>query len=128
MPLRMYLGGMGGAGKLQVLHAIIGFFSRRKEDYRYMVLGPTGSTTALLNGSTYHSVFRIPRESKIKNQDDIQGIRSEGSALAAVNERLQGVDYIFLDEISTVSCNNFQMLAIHKRLRREMYMMIRLDL
>ncbi|KAF7335862.1 ATP-dependent DNA helicase [Mycena sanguinolenta] len=35
-PLRMYLGGMGGTGKSQVLKAIIEFFSRRKEDYRYM--------------------------------------------------------------------------------------------
>ena len=76
-----------------------------------MVLGPTGSTAALLNGSTYHSVFKIPRESKSKNHDDIEGIKNEGTSLAAVNERLQGVDYIFLDEISMVSCNDFQMLA-----------------
>ncbi|KAJ7161112.1 hypothetical protein C8R46DRAFT_826398, partial [Mycena filopes] len=110
-PLRMYLGGMGGTGKSQVLHAIIEFFTRRNEDYRYMVLGPTGSTGTLLNGSTYHSVFKIPRESKSKNHDDLEGIRNEGSSLAAVNERLQGVDYVFLDEISMVSCNDFQMLA-----------------
>ncbi|KAJ7152409.1 hypothetical protein C8R46DRAFT_913126, partial [Mycena filopes] len=110
-PLRMYLGGMGGTGKSQVLHAIIEFFTRRNESYRYMVLGPTGSTAALLNGSTYHSVFKIPRESKSKNHDDVEGIRNEGSSLAAVNERLQGVDYVFLDEISMVSCNDFQLLA-----------------
>ncbi|KAJ7183738.1 hypothetical protein C8R46DRAFT_884186, partial [Mycena filopes] len=97
-PLRMYLGGMGGTGKSRVLKAIIEFFQKRKEDYRYMVLGPTGSTAALLNGSTYHSVFKIPRESK-------------RNSLAAVNERLQGVDYVFLDEISMVSCNDFQMIA-----------------
>ncbi|KAJ7028484.1 hypothetical protein C8F04DRAFT_963937 [Mycena alexandri] len=49
-PLRMYLGGMGGTGKSEVLKAIIEFFKRRNEDYRYLVLGPTGSTAALLNG------------------------------------------------------------------------------
>ncbi|KAJ7691558.1 hypothetical protein B0H17DRAFT_889451, partial [Mycena rosella] len=103
--------GMGGTGKSQVIHAIIEFFTRRKEECRFMVLGPTASTTALLNGSTYHSVFKIPRESKSKNHDDIECIRNEGSSLAAVNERLQGVDYIFLDEISMVSCNDFQALA-----------------
>ncbi|KAJ7153847.1 hypothetical protein C8R46DRAFT_912346, partial [Mycena filopes] len=59
LPLRMYLGGMGGTGKSQVLKAIISFFDKRGESYRYMVLGPTGSTAALLNGSTYHSVFKI---------------------------------------------------------------------
>ncbi|KAJ7697465.1 hypothetical protein B0H17DRAFT_870267, partial [Mycena rosella] len=103
LPLRMYMGGMGGTGKSQVIHAIIAFFVQRKEEYRFMVLGPTGSTAALLNGSTYHSVFKTPRESKSKNHDDVDGIRNEGSSLAAVNERLQGVDYIFLDEISMVS-------------------------
>ncbi|KAJ7710920.1 hypothetical protein B0H17DRAFT_914768, partial [Mycena rosella] len=103
MPLRMYMGGMGGTGKSQVIHAIIEFFTCRKEEYRFMVLVPTGSTAALLNGSTYHSVFKIPRESKSKNHDDVEGIRNEGSSLAAVNEHLQGVDYVFLDEILMVS-------------------------
>ncbi|KAJ7077794.1 hypothetical protein C8R44DRAFT_554144, partial [Mycena epipterygia] len=51
-PLRMYMGGMGGTGKSQVLKAIAEYFSRRNEAYRYMVLGPTGSVAALLNGST----------------------------------------------------------------------------
>ncbi|KAJ6574184.1 hypothetical protein B0H19DRAFT_855359, partial [Mycena capillaripes] len=104
MPLRMY-GGMGGTGcKSQVLKAIIEFFHRRDEDYRYMVLGPTDFTAALLNGSTYHSVFKIPRESKSKNHGNIQGLQNEGSALAALTP-------FFLDEISMVSCNDFQLLA-----------------
>jgi hypothetical protein len=111
IPLRMYLGGMGGTGKSRVLHAIIAFFEQRNEAYRFLVLGPTGSVAALLNGSTYHSVFRISRDKKSKNQDDIDGMESEGYTLAAVNERLQGVDYIFLDELSMVSCNDLQLLA-----------------
>ncbi|KAJ7109035.1 hypothetical protein C8R43DRAFT_905008, partial [Mycena crocata] len=110
-PLKMYLGGMGGTGKSQVLKAIAMFFSKRNEDYRYLMLGPTGSVAALLNGSTYHSVFKLARESKSKNHDDVDGIRNEGSTFAAVNERLQGVDYIFIDEISMVSCNDLQSIA-----------------
>jgi hypothetical protein len=111
MPLHMYLGGMGGTGKSQVIRAIIYFFQERKEEYRFIVLGPTGTVAALLNGSTYHSVFKIPRDSKSKNQDDIEGLYAEASSLASVNERLQGVDYILLDEISMVSCNDLQQLA-----------------
>ncbi|KAJ7143085.1 hypothetical protein C8R43DRAFT_892023, partial [Mycena crocata] len=103
-PLKMYLGGMGGTGKSQVFKAMAQFFLRRNESYRYMMLGPTGSVASLLNGSTYHSVFKLPRESKSRNHDDVEGIRNDASTLAAVNERLQGVDYIFLDEISMVSC------------------------
>ncbi|KAJ7705903.1 hypothetical protein B0H16DRAFT_1271885, partial [Mycena metata] len=51
-PLRMYLGGMGGTGKSRVFKAIVEFFARRNEDYRYLIVAPTGSTAAQLNGST----------------------------------------------------------------------------
>ncbi|KAJ7781446.1 hypothetical protein B0H16DRAFT_1298763, partial [Mycena metata] len=57
--LKMYLGGMGGSGKSQVIHAITAFFKMRGESHRFMILGPTGSTAALVNGSTYHSVFKV---------------------------------------------------------------------
>jgi hypothetical protein len=69
------------------------------------------SVESASSGCTYHSVFKIPRDSKSKNQDDIDGIQTEAASLASVNERLQGVDYIFLDEISMVSCNDLQQLA-----------------
>ncbi|KAJ7171048.1 hypothetical protein C8R46DRAFT_895502, partial [Mycena filopes] len=52
LPLRMYMGGMGGTGKSEVLKAIVAFFKMRNEDHRYMILGPTGSSAALLGGST----------------------------------------------------------------------------
>jgi hypothetical protein len=120
-PLRMYLGGMGGTGKSAVFKAIIQFFKERKEEYRFLVLGPTGSTAALLNGSTYHSVFRIPRDATGRNQDDVDGIRNESNSLAAVNERLQGVDYILLDEISMVSCNDLQAIATQAAKARNLH-------
>ncbi|KAJ7695914.1 hypothetical protein B0H17DRAFT_894284, partial [Mycena rosella] len=110
-PLKMYMGGMGGSGKSRVFDAIKEFFVRRKEEYRFVVLGPTGSTAALVNGSTYHSVSKIPRESKSKNQDDVDSVPNDAAAIAAVNERLQGVEYVLLDEVSMVSCNDLQGLA-----------------
>jgi hypothetical protein len=110
-PLKMYMGGMGGSGKSAVFNAIVEFFTARKEEYRFLVLGPTGSTAALLNGSTYHSVFRIPREGKSKNRDDVDGISNDTTSIAAINERLQGVEYILLDELSMVSCEDLQLLA-----------------
>jgi hypothetical protein len=112
-PLKMYLGGMGGSGKSVVFKAIIDFFNRRNEEYRYMVVGPTGSISALLHGSTYHSVFRIPRESNLKNknQDDIDGIRNDAATIASINERIQGVEYVLLDEISMLSCEDLQKIA-----------------
>src|SRR6266566_6555367 len=41
--LKMYLGGMGGTGKSQVLKALIEFFKERCESHHIMILAPTGS-------------------------------------------------------------------------------------
>jgi hypothetical protein len=57
--LKMYLGGMGGTGKSQVLKALVDFFKERNESHRIIIIAPTGSAAALLNGSTYHSVLNI---------------------------------------------------------------------
>ncbi|KIM74021.1 hypothetical protein PILCRDRAFT_80473, partial [Piloderma croceum F 1598] len=57
--LCMYLGGMGGTGKSQVIKAVMDFFNRHKENHRFLVVAPTGAAAALLNGSTYHSVLGI---------------------------------------------------------------------
>ncbi|KAJ7091658.1 hypothetical protein C8R44DRAFT_647388, partial [Mycena epipterygia] len=60
-PLKFYLGGMGGSGKSAVFNAIIAFFVARKEEYRLIVLGPTGSTAALftLVSSRYCATHKI---------------------------------------------------------------------
>ena len=55
----MYIGGMGGTGKSQVLKALKCFFELRKESHRFVVVAPTGNAAALLAGSTYHYLFGI---------------------------------------------------------------------
>jgi PIF1-like helicase len=57
--LRMYLGGMGGTGKSQVIKSIIDMFNARNEKHRFIVLAPTGTAAALLQGSTYHSALGL---------------------------------------------------------------------
>jgi hypothetical protein len=93
--LHMYLGGMGGTGKSQVIKALIALFAKRKESHRFLVLGPTGTSAALLSGSTYHSVLGI-----------FESMRDDPKAYEKIRERLRGVDYVFLDEISMVSCHD----------------------
>ena len=101
--LKMYLGGMGGTGKSQVLKALIEFFKERNESHRIMILAPTGSAAALLNGSTYHSVLGIGSEgNRAKNEHTSQ---------RNVHEHLDGVDYIFLDEISMVACHELYQIS-----------------
>ncbi|KAJ7111111.1 hypothetical protein C8R44DRAFT_585543, partial [Mycena epipterygia] len=94
--LKMYLGGAGGTGKTQVIRALQQYFVERGEAHRFMVLAPTGTSAALLNGSTYHSVLGI--------KDGFNGERVEGIGIRNIQEKLRGVDYIFLDEVSMVSC------------------------
>jgi hypothetical protein len=45
--LRMYLGGVGGTGKSQVIKALIGSFESRNESHRFLVIGPTQSDSWL---------------------------------------------------------------------------------
>ena len=98
-PLRMYLGGMGGTGKSQVIKALIQFFKSRNECHRFIVVAPTGAAAALLNGSTYHSIFCINKSTL-----------SEAS-LARLRSNLDGVDYVFLDEVSMVSCRDLYKIS-----------------
>jgi hypothetical protein len=103
--LKMYLGGMGGTGKSQVIKALISFFGKCNESHRIMILAPTGSAAALLNGSTYHSVLGI------NSTKDGDTSRNEHTAIAQVKAWLDGVDYIFLDEVSMVACHDLYKIS-----------------
>jgi hypothetical protein len=105
--LKMYLGGMGGTGKSQVIKALIHLFSLRKEEHRFAVLAPTGTAAALLNGSTYHKALGIHRKSDV-GQDFS---RSESAILNDVRSRLQGVEYIFIDEVSMIACHELYSIS-----------------
>ena len=100
--LKMHIGGMGGTGKSQVLKALMEFFQRKKESHRFIIIAPTGSAAALLGGSTYHYMFGI---------NDFASIKSANLQLAEVKQRLQGVDYIFMDEVSMLSCKDIYKIS-----------------
>ncbi|KZV59029.1 hypothetical protein PENSPDRAFT_557393, partial [Peniophora sp. CONT] len=94
-PLRMYIGGMAGTGKSQVIKALIKFFDARGKSYAFLILAPTGSAASLVGGSTYHSALGF----RGGNQGD-NGM----STKQAIKARLQAVEYVFIDEISMVDC------------------------
>lgn len=106
--LLMYLGGMGGTGKSRVLLAIMSFLDNRSESHRFIVLGPTGSSAALVGGSTYHSVLGF--------SPNAQPEKALSTALEKIRGRLVRVDLVFLDEVSMISCSD--LLKIHKQLLR----------
>ena len=108
--LKMHIGGMGGTGKSQVLKALMDFFECKKESHRIVVVAPTGSAAALLGGSTYHYMFGI---------NDFTGSNKAANVqLAEVKQRLRGVDYVFMDEVSMLSCKD--LYRISERLAKVM--------
>ena len=106
--LKMHLGGMGGTGKTRVIKALISMFDQRQENHRFIVLAPTGTAAALLNGSTYHSILGI-RSSN--NSSEEESVKNENSIIKEVQERLEGVDYIFIDEISMIACHELYTIS-----------------
>ncbi|KAJ3557162.1 hypothetical protein NM688_g1617 [Phlebia brevispora] len=93
-PLLMYLGGMGGTGKSQIIKAIMTYLGNKGESHRVELCAPTGAAASLIGGSTYHSLLGFTRD---------DGPSSVGK-LGKVRDRLGGIDLIFLDEVSMLSC------------------------
>jgi hypothetical protein len=93
--LKMYIGGMGGTGKSQVLKTLKKYFTLRNESYRFAIVAPTGNAAALLGGSTYHHLFGI---------NDLQQLSN--ATIGIIKDRLVGIDYIFFDEVSMLSCRD----------------------
>jgi hypothetical protein len=97
--LKMYIGGMGGTGKSQVLKALSHFFELRNETGRFVIVAPTGTAASLLGGSTYHYMFGINEHSGTL------------SNFAKVLSRLSGVDYVFFDEVSMLSARDLYKIS-----------------
>ena len=102
--LKMYISSMAGTEKSQVIKALIQFFSLEKQQHRFVILGPTGTAAALNNGSTYHSFLGMQIGAS-HNQ------KTENIAIAQLKERLQGVDYVFLDEVSMLACHELYKIS-----------------
>lgn len=97
--LWMYVGGMGGTGKSRVIKALSHFFTARNEAHRFVIVAPTGTAAALLGGSTYHSMFGINE-------------RSSGFRLGNIKAKLQGVEYVFFDEVSMLSARDMYRINV----------------
>lgn len=95
-PLRMYLGGPGGTGKSRVLDALKAFFDRRQESRRLRVASYTGVAAANVAGVTLHSALQV---SQLETASGVKS-KAELELVAMWN----GVDYLFIDEVSMVGC------------------------
>ena len=64
------------------------------------MVAPTGAAAALLNGSTYHSLLGIS-----------DGEFISAKTLANIRAQFDGVDYMFLDEVSMLSCRDMYKIS-----------------
>ncbi|EJD37258.1 hypothetical protein AURDEDRAFT_28822, partial [Auricularia subglabra TFB-10046 SS5] len=99
-PLQLYMAGMAGTGKSRVIHALSAFFTVMDASSQLLLLAPTGTAAANIGGSTYHSVLGINPRSK-----SIQKL-----SLNARNS-LERVRYIFIDEVSMISCSDMKTIS-----------------
>lgn len=116
--LKMYIGGMGGTGKSQVIKALRDYFKAQGKDYAFMMLAPTGSAAALIGGSTYHSVlaFQGPQGSSKGEGGGGSHANTSAKSLEEIRLAIQNVDYIFLDEVSMVDCGSLCSIGMQMNL------------
>ncbi len=97
-----HMGGMAGSGKSRVIKAIKAFHEETNIEDTLRITSPTGTSAALIDGSTIHSVARI-MPSKYKNNK---------SASSTKLEEIWGpVQLLVCDEVSMVGCHLIAMLS-----------------
>ncbi|KAJ7094149.1 hypothetical protein C8R44DRAFT_581876, partial [Mycena epipterygia] len=93
--LRMYLGGAGGTGKSAVITALQEFFIQRNQGRRFRLASYTGVAARHISGTTLHAVLMLGK------------LFSTGRSAKSKRDLMtmwEGVDYLFIDEISMVGC------------------------
>lgn len=95
-PLRMYLGGPGGTGKSRVINALKDYFELRNQSRRFRLASYTGVAAKNINGMTLHSALCINQRSKGGSQ---------GRTRRDLVAMWEGVDYLFIDEVSMIGCS-----------------------
>ena len=92
-PLTMVLSGPAGSGKSQVIKALRQLFEVRRENRRFRVASYMGIAANNVAGLTLHSALNIVPGSRLANDSSEE-----------LMYMWMGVDYLFIDEMSMISC------------------------
>ncbi|EJD36384.1 hypothetical protein AURDEDRAFT_74277, partial [Auricularia subglabra TFB-10046 SS5] len=95
-PLRMMLSGPGGTGKSRVIQALKYWFDMRNQSRRFRLCSYTGVAANNISGMTLHAALSLSRSN---NGRMSAGVKHDLTAM------WDGVDYLFIDEVSMVGCN-----------------------
>lgn len=94
-PLKMYIAGPAGTGKSQVINALRDFFQQRNQQRRFRVCCYMGIAARNVGGMTLHAALSLNDRKKKGSKR-----RSDTELMS----RWDGVDFLFIDEVSMISC------------------------
>ncbi|KAF8130602.1 hypothetical protein EV363DRAFT_1146441, partial [Boletus edulis] len=92
-PLQMYIGGPGGTGKTRVIQAIHEYFNHVGQSQRFHICSFMGIAARNVYGSTLHAAL---------NLNDRKGSKMLAKARRDLITKWEGVDFLFIDEVSVV--------------------------
>ncbi len=95
-PLRLFLGGPGGTGKSRVIDALKEFFVLNGDSRRFRLASYTGVAARNISRMTLHSALSLETIKKKKG--------SRNKSKSELIDMWSGVDFLFIDEVSMVSC------------------------
>ncbi|KAJ7237773.1 hypothetical protein C8J57DRAFT_1032689, partial [Mycena rebaudengoi] len=94
--LRMLITGPGGTGKSRVIDALRDFFTLRGQSRRLRLAAYTGVAARKIKGMTLHAALCINQHKKAS---------TETRTRRDLTAMWEGVDYLFIDEVSMVGCS-----------------------
>ncbi|KAJ3840148.1 hypothetical protein EV361DRAFT_801831, partial [Lentinula raphanica] len=94
-PLRMFIGGPGGTGKSYVIGCLNQFFQVTNQCRRFRLCSYTGVAANNINGMTLHSAL---------NFGSVNTIKTNSVSHRDLIAMWEGVDYLFIDEVSMIGC------------------------
>jgi hypothetical protein len=104
-PLSMLITGPAGSGKSQVLTAMRDFFTIRNESRRFRCASYMGIAANNISGVTLHSALNLtPGLSSIHTPSH--------KSIEELKYMWIGVDYLFIDEISMISCEFLHTISV----------------
>ena len=104
-PLSMIITGPAGSGKSQVLTALRDLFSARNESRRLRIASYMGIAANNVSGTTLHSALNLtPGLSSLQSPSN--------KSMEELKYMWIGVDYLFIDEVSMISCEFLHAISI----------------
>jgi hypothetical protein len=104
------IGGRGGSGKSYLINAIKDYFDHNKINYNLVT--PTGISALLIEGSTYHSKYQIPRDIEDINIHNYIEQKLKQKEYLPYTLNIISLEVVIFDESSMIKSKDFDYLDL----------------